>query len=323
MLADDLLGGVALDVLRAGVPAGDGAVGVEQVDRIVRHRGHQQAEHLLAAPQRDLGGDVLHLREDVERLAPGVTDRGQRDAQRARPVVGDQRVLEGHRVLGAVGDPGQRLVEVVTVLAGQHAVVQADEVVRLPVDHRGQLGVGAHDAAVQRHRGHADGGLVEDLAVALQVLVEGRLVLRRGLVEAVRDVQAERAQRPLGDGRRLHVLPQQLGQLLDRDGLLDEVARPELPGPARQPHALEPGEHHDLRARRDGQHQGQRLQAVEHGHRGVQQHQVGAVLVGQDHRLTAVAALADDVEEPGGLQARAHHDAELGGVVDDHHRRAS
>ena len=52
VLADDLVGAVALDALGAGVPGRDVAVGVEHEDRVVLDALDQQAEALLALPQR-------------------------------------------------------------------------------------------------------------------------------------------------------------------------------------------------------------------------------------------------------------------------------
>ena len=67
MLADDLVGAVALDALGAGIPVRDLALRVEHVDRVVGDALHQQAEPLLAfaaAPPRaclalgDVAGDL-------------------------------------------------------------------------------------------------------------------------------------------------------------------------------------------------------------------------------------------------------------------------
>ena len=58
VLADDLVGGVALDALGAGVPGRDVAVRIEHEDRVVLHALDQQAEALLAlraAPLRRRG----------------------------------------------------------------------------------------------------------------------------------------------------------------------------------------------------------------------------------------------------------------------------
>src|SRR5262249_10883737 len=59
MVADDLFGRVALDAMRAGVPADDDAVGVQHVEGVVGHPRHQQAELALALAQRVLRGAAL------------------------------------------------------------------------------------------------------------------------------------------------------------------------------------------------------------------------------------------------------------------------
>ena len=59
VLADDLVGPVALDPLGAGVPAGDHPGRVQQVDRVVGDALDQQAELLLAAAQALLGGPTF------------------------------------------------------------------------------------------------------------------------------------------------------------------------------------------------------------------------------------------------------------------------
>jgi hypothetical protein len=46
MLADDLARGIALDPLRAGVPADHATVGIEHVDGIVGDGVDQQAENI-------------------------------------------------------------------------------------------------------------------------------------------------------------------------------------------------------------------------------------------------------------------------------------
>jgi hypothetical protein len=85
VLADDLRRAIALGALRAGVPARDDARGRQHEDRIVLDRVDQQPEPFLAAAQLVLGGplgrDVLHLQEDVQRLASRVADRGERRKQ--------------------------------------------------------------------------------------------------------------------------------------------------------------------------------------------------------------------------------------------------
>src|SRR5207302_261678 len=54
MLADDLRGGVALDALAAGVPVGDVAARVKQIDRVIDHALNQHAKLLLAVGRRGL-----------------------------------------------------------------------------------------------------------------------------------------------------------------------------------------------------------------------------------------------------------------------------
>ena len=82
-LADDLVRGVPLDALGAGVPADHVAVDVEHEDGVLPDGPDQEPEGLLAAPQlalgRALGADVLDLREDVEHLSLRVADGRERD----------------------------------------------------------------------------------------------------------------------------------------------------------------------------------------------------------------------------------------------------
>ena len=75
MLADDLVGRVALDPLGPGVPGGDVAVGVEHEDRVVPDALDQEPEALLALAQRLLG--LLALRQVAR-------DLGEADAARRR-----------------------------------------------------------------------------------------------------------------------------------------------------------------------------------------------------------------------------------------------
>ena len=44
MLADDLIGAIALDALGSRIPAGDVAVGIEAIERVVGDALHQHAE---------------------------------------------------------------------------------------------------------------------------------------------------------------------------------------------------------------------------------------------------------------------------------------
>ena len=47
VLADDLLGAIALDALGSGIPTGNLAAGVEQDDSVVANVFHQQAKALI------------------------------------------------------------------------------------------------------------------------------------------------------------------------------------------------------------------------------------------------------------------------------------
>ena len=66
MLTDDLLGGIALQTLRAGIPIGDDAAWIDHIDRVVGHTLYQNAEAALAYQQRilrrftlrDVAGDL-------------------------------------------------------------------------------------------------------------------------------------------------------------------------------------------------------------------------------------------------------------------------
>ena len=79
VLADDLVGRVALAALGAGVPARDAALGVEHEDRVVLDGLDQQPEPLLALAQHLLGlaalGDVPGDLGEAEELAVVVADR--------------------------------------------------------------------------------------------------------------------------------------------------------------------------------------------------------------------------------------------------------
>ena len=110
--ADDLLGGVALDALGAGVPAHDVAARVEHEDRVVLDHFDEQPETLLALPQAldrcPLGGDVLHLQEQVQRPAPGVADRCEGGAHEAAVAGRGEPMLEVHDIHGPSPDVRQR-----------------------------------------------------------------------------------------------------------------------------------------------------------------------------------------------------------------------
>jgi len=273
--ADDLGGGVPLDASGAGVPAHHVPVGIEHEDRVVAHGGHQQAEPLLAAAQlvlrMSLGADVLDLREDVERLALRVTHRGERDPHGPGRVADGQGVLEADQVAAELDDRGEPVVEMVAVAAHQHAVVDPDEVGGLAAHQLGQGGVGADDATVEGQRRHADRGLFEDLAEPLEMLVEDLLVRRSAVVRL--GIVPDHPQPRRGCRRRAaHRLPEPLGQLADRERLLDEVGRALGPGPVGQATLLEAGVDDHPGVGRQGEDRGQRLQPVHRGHGGVQQH---------------------------------------------------
>jgi hypothetical protein len=82
MLADDLLGRVALDALRSDVPGGDPPVDVQHEDRVFAHALHQQAEAFLAlaqlvlvvAPLRQVAGDLGEADERAALVAHGGDD---------------------------------------------------------------------------------------------------------------------------------------------------------------------------------------------------------------------------------------------------------
>src|SRR5215218_8731373 len=78
MLADNLLGAIAFNRLRAGVPVGDPPVLVEHVDRIVAHALDEHTETLLALEQHlllgSLVGDIARDLGEAEELALLVAD---------------------------------------------------------------------------------------------------------------------------------------------------------------------------------------------------------------------------------------------------------
>src|SRR5690606_23781395 len=80
--ADDLLGAVALDALRARIPVGDAPGRIEHEDRIVGDALDQQAEVALAGPQGLLGLLALgHVAADLDVADEGavvVADRVER-----------------------------------------------------------------------------------------------------------------------------------------------------------------------------------------------------------------------------------------------------
>jgi hypothetical protein len=84
MLADDLLGGVALDPLHARIPAGDVPLRVEHVDRIVGDSIDEQAELLVGVT----GAAQLPVPRVGQRGAQGTADEEDRgeDCTRGRSV---------------------------------------------------------------------------------------------------------------------------------------------------------------------------------------------------------------------------------------------
>jgi hypothetical protein len=82
MLADDLIGGIALGGLGAGIPVGDDSVLVEHVDGIIAHALDEHAEALLAFEQRlllvlpvgDVAGDLGKAKELTLLVADRVDD---------------------------------------------------------------------------------------------------------------------------------------------------------------------------------------------------------------------------------------------------------
>ena len=90
--ADDLVGGVALQCLRAGVPAAHRAVHVEHEDGVVAHAVHQQPEALLAGAQfllvaLALGEVARDLDEAVELAAGPAHGRDDHVGPEARAVL--------------------------------------------------------------------------------------------------------------------------------------------------------------------------------------------------------------------------------------------
>ena len=182
-LADDLARCVSLDALCPGVPAGDVALDIEHVDRVLTDRRHQEPEVLLGDAQADLGGaqlaDVLDLGEDVEHLTPHVADRGQGEAGEPGGAFARRwrhRMLDGGQVLAGRGHPLECPVQLVAGPVHQPAVVDPDQVVRRAGHQVGERVVGPYDGAVHRQGGHPDGCPVEQVLELRDVLVEHRLL---------------------------------------------------------------------------------------------------------------------------------------------------
>jgi hypothetical protein len=88
MLADNLLGLIALDPLGAGVPACHPSVETEHIDRVVGDPLDEQLKLLLATPQRRFGAPLLRFERLVQPVfaahhAQGDTDKGGKLSQRA------------------------------------------------------------------------------------------------------------------------------------------------------------------------------------------------------------------------------------------------
>jgi hypothetical protein len=78
MLTDDLVCGISLDALRARVPVGDGALGVEHIDGVILHAFDKHPEALLAIEKGlfllTLGGDVARDLGKADVRAVGVVN---------------------------------------------------------------------------------------------------------------------------------------------------------------------------------------------------------------------------------------------------------
>ena len=322
VLADHLGGGPALGALRADVPAGDVALGVQHEDGVLADGVDHEPEPLLAVSQLQLGdplwGHVLALREEIQRLAGAVADHGQRGA----PVgVNHLWVLERHHVRALVHDGLDRVGQCL-IIVDRLAVDDPEELVRPPAEDAAQGGVGAHDPALQGHRGHADCGVVEHALEPLDLVLERPLtVVADGLVSpgTAGDVLARPALgRTAHGGSVSRVAHQLVDNLLERRGLGEVRRGSEVEGPQRERLLVEPAEHDDPGARGALQHQGQGRQAVHPGHGDVQQHGVGLEATSQVDGVGAVGALALHDRGAGQPELGPDQGADLGRVVDDH-----
>ncbi len=150
--ADHLFRQVALDPLGAEVPVGDPPAVVEHVDGVVGNALHQQAELLLAAPQRLLGrapfAEVVDQLGEAEQLALAVADgvdhhlRPEALAVAAHPPALGLEAALGIRL-------AQRLLRNagVAVLAGVKAGVVAAEDLARVVAEQARAGAPAGDTA--------------------------------------------------------------------------------------------------------------------------------------------------------------------------------
>ena len=311
VLADDLLGGPALAPLGPGVPADDVTLGVEHEDRVVLHRLDQQPQHLLGLA---LAADVLDLEEQVERPSGGVPDRRDHGPHpMLRGAV--QGVLQPNQVISAIDHPAQRRPHPVGVRAGELGVRRAHQLGHPPTDEPGQAPVAPDHPPGERHGGHPDGRLLEDLLEALQVFVEHALLRVCGCLVGLRGRSLV--------GRRFSTQHREeiRAQALERGGLLHERRRPQGPAAIRQPVLGEAAVHHDPGARRDGSHPRQCLEAVHAGHGDVEEQQVRLESLGQIDRILARRPFANDVEQPRQREPGAHQRAHLHRIVDNDDRR--
>jgi hypothetical protein len=221
-------------------------------------------------------------------------------------------VLDRHHPAGAVQDRRDRRADLIG--AGDLGVRRPDQLVCRPPEQLGEGGVGAHDLAGQGHRRHPDRGVLEDLAEPLQVLTQHGGVRVVGPDRLLRLVRLDRLDRRRGAQHR----DQLVGEGVERAGLLQEHRRAEIEGAVREALLLEAAVHHDAGAGRRLEQPGQRLEAVHHRHRDVEEHQVGSVLAGQLDRLDAVRGLSDHAELAGKAQPGPHQRAHVVGVVHDH-----
>ena len=321
VLADHLGGGPALGALRADVPAGDVPLGVEHEDGVLADGVDHEAEPLLAVSQLQLGdplgGHVLALREEVQRLAGAVADHGQRGA----PVgVAHLRVIEGHHVRALVHD-GRRRVRQRLFVVERLAVGDPEELLAPPSEDAAEGIVGPHDPAVQRHRGHADRGVVEHALEPLDLVLERPRSLGTGLVglgPACDVLSWHGLGRTACGGRVLRDAHQLVDDVLERRGLGEVRRGAELEGPQRERLLVEPAEHDDAGAWGALQHEGQGLQAVHPGHGDVQQHGVWLEATGEVDGVGAVGTLALHDRGAGQPELCPDQGADLGRVVDDH-----
>ena len=213
---------------------------------------------------------------------------------RAEPVVGDLR-----RELGC-GDAQRRS----GLRAAQQPLCQW-----VDVDDPEQRLVGQLDHAVRRHADRLPGG---DVAACV-----GRGRVRSG-IRIGPGAGRHQCQRGLGPPRHVvgelaHVV-EDLGQ---RRPLLHVAVGADGNRAGRHLLRTEARQHDDPGRRAEPTDRRQRLDAVHHGHREVEQDDVRALLAHDLDALAAVACLADDVEAALG-QRQAEEVPKVAGVVDDH-----